>query len=675
MNMKVKDISTKIATVVLAGILATGLIACNKREDQNVSPDPVVSPDTPAETSTVSDDLAGTELSSDSYGMDFTYSDRDQDPSYEESTSTKITLSDAGSSAAGEGVDIGGSMITITQAGAYIVNGELSNGSLVVAVADDEKVQIVLDGATIHCETGAAVVVESADKVFVTLASGSENALSDGSTHEISHDDNDHDGVIFSHSDLAFNGGGLLTVIASYANGIVSKDDLVITSGAYVIDAVNDGLQGKDNVKILDGDVSITAGQDGIKSNNAEDSTRGFVSIDGGSFEIISGNDGIQAETVLRIAGGTFDIESGEGATGDIVSSSMGGGMPGGGGMGPGSEMAMPDDNYDSSSTVETESTKGLKAGQLVEIQVAEFTISSLDDAIHSNGSISILGGNLILTSDDDGVHAENTLLITDGNIEVINSYEGLEAAKIQIKNGDIHITAVDDGMNAASDSAGEYELLIEGGNVYVLAGGDGLDSNSALTVTGGTTVVYSTSSGDNSALDADGAMTISGGTVVAGGPSQMAETFSGSSTQSTIMYTANGSLSEGSVLGLADSSGNIVLAMEIQQSCQNIVFSTSDLIIGETYSLFEDVNLGSDVVYGVSKGGSTQDAQLLVQFTLSDTSIVVSTDGQVSAATEGTGGMGPGGGVGGGTPPGGNDMGERRTPPAVPNEEGGDVV
>ena len=56
------------------------------------------------------------------------------------------------------------------------------------------------------------------------------------------------------------------------------------------------------------------------------------------------------------------------------------------------------------------------------------YTISSHDDALHTNGSMDIKDGTYTLSSDDDGMHADVTLTIRKGSVQIKQSYEGLEA-------------------------------------------------------------------------------------------------------------------------------------------------------------------------------------------------------------------------------------------------------
>ena len=64
----------------------------------------------------------------------------------------------------------------IDKPGIYVFSGTL-NGSIQVNAGESDKVQLVLSNAEITSETGAAIEIEGADKVFVTLAENSVNVL------------------------------------------------------------------------------------------------------------------------------------------------------------------------------------------------------------------------------------------------------------------------------------------------------------------------------------------------------------------------------------------------------------------------------------------------------------------------------------------------------------------
>ncbi len=206
----------------------------------------------------------------DASALDLEYSKRDMDASYDESSATTVALSGASASVSGSGASVDGSTVNITAAGTYIVSGELSDGSIVVSAGEDDKVQIVLAGASITCSNGPAIYVEQADKCFITLASGTQNTLSDGSTHA----SEDTNACVYATCDLTINGEGSLSVNGNYRHGVFTKDDLVIFGGTVSVSAVENGLHGKDSVKIGDGDISIVAGGDGVKSNKDSKPTK-----------------------------------------------------------------------------------------------------------------------------------------------------------------------------------------------------------------------------------------------------------------------------------------------------------------------------------------------------------------------------------------------------------------
>ena len=238
------------------------------------------------------------------------FSDRDKEVGYDESESVTISLADNSSSCESDAVSITENTITIKDEGTYILSGSLSNGMVIVEAEDTDKIQIVLNGASISNDQSAALYVRSADKVFVTTASGTENTLEHSGSSYTVIDDNNIDAAIFSKSDLTLNGEGTLTVTAQEGHGIVSKDDLVLTSGTYVITSTSHGLSGKDSVRIANGSYTIVSGKDGIHaasnvtiSDGKIDITQSYegieglsIDIAGGEITVVASDDGINAD-------------------------------------------------------------------------------------------------------------------------------------------------------------------------------------------------------------------------------------------------------------------------------------------------------------------------------------------------------------------------------------------
>jgi hypothetical protein len=342
------------------------------------------------------------------------FTNRDYEIGYDESSSVTITLSDDGSTASSSDVTIDGSTITISDEGTYILSGSLTDGMVIIDAGKKDKIQLVLDNVDITSGTSAPIYVKKADKVFVTLASGSSNTLSNGGEF-VSIDDNNIDAVIFSKSDLTLNGEGNLTIESPAGHGVVSKDDLVVTSGTYTITASKHGLSGKDSVRIANGTFDITSGKDGLHSENSDDDTLGFTYICGGDFTINADDDGIHAETDLTITDGNINVEKSyegiEGLTinisgGDIhvVASDDGLNAAGGssdsfsfGGGGFGGNMQTPDTN------VETENTDSSSQDATIYISGGTIYVNAEGDGIDSNGTLSISGGEIYVSGPTNG--------------------------------------------------------------------------------------------------------------------------------------------------------------------------------------------------------------------------------------------------------------------------------
>ena len=533
------------------------------------------------------------------------FTERDLAGTYEESEAVYVTLSDDGITGETAGVAINGQTVTITEEGTYVFSGTLSEGQIVVD-ADDAKVQIVLDNVDITCATNAAVYVKSADKVFVTLAEGSQNTLRNTDEY-VAVDDNNIDAVIFSKSDLTLNGTGSLTIVSAEGHGIVSKDDLKITGGTYDITAAGHALSGKDSVRIADGTFVLTAGKDGIHSGNEDNEEKGYIYIADGDFTITSDGDGMDASNIVQIEDGTFDITAGGGAANSLkthesdMPGGPGGGMPQNGERPNGEDMPekgekpdganMPEmgeksdgENMPQDTTTDESgtSTKGIKAGGGMYLNGGTYQIDSADDSIHSNANITIADGTYTLATGDDGVHADDALIVNGGTITVTESYEGLEGLTVTINDGTIDITARDDGINAAGE-----KMELNGGYIHILAGGDGVDSNGDLTINGGEIYIDGPSDNGNSAIDYGDRSSayVNGGTLVAIGSSGMAEGMSDSSKQKVLMVKLGEQMEDGDVV-LTDSEGNVIVSYTALKSYDCVIISTAEVESGAAYTL-----------------------------------------------------------------------------------------
>lgn len=570
------------------------------------------------------------------------FSDRDFEIGYDETTSAQITLNGTSASCDSNAVLISGSTVTITDEGTYILNGTLENGMVIVDAEDSDKIQLVLNGVSITNESSASIYVRQADKVFITTNTDTKNFLSNGGTYTAI-DDNNIDAVIFSKADLTLNGAGVLSIHAEAGHGIVSKDDVIVTSGTYDITATSHGISGKDRVGIANGSFTIVSGKDGIHAENTDDTSLGYVYLEDGTFDITAQGDGISAENVLQIEDGSFKIQTGEGS--DAVNldqkeseKSMGQRPEGK------REQKETDQATEGTTTTElsgmtetswtnkesgvtellettvtpkatteitTETTedtsvskKGLKATSDLVINGGSFELDTEDDAVHSNANVSINSGEFQIATGDDGMHADSNLTIASGTIEITKSYEGLEGQSVTISGGEIGLVASDDGINAAggndqsgmSTFAGGHGgdkfvsdsnaiITISGGTLYVNAEGDGIDSNGSIIMSGGEVYVLGPNGTGNGMLDYDSEATISGGTFVAVGSSGMAQNFGDSSTQGSILVSV-GQQEAGSIVKLIDENKKELLSWTAEKSFECVLISCPDIQKGSTYTV-----------------------------------------------------------------------------------------
>ncbi|MBR2811727.1 MAG: carbohydrate-binding domain-containing protein [Solobacterium sp.] len=404
-------------TAITVGVLASALTACSAdAAKQAVSSDTaavqdVSSDNTSAvqETSsqTASQETAAkntasekivTTASTTSSGMinaSDLFTDRDLTQTADYSEAKYYTLQD-------------GEDLTITDGGVYVLTGKAAEVTVYVDVEDSEKVQIVLDGVTITNSDFPCIYVNSADKVFITTTD-SENTLtvtgsftSDGNTNT--------DAVIFAKDDLVLNGTGTLNVTSS-DNGITAKDDLKITGGTYVIQAVADAIEVNDMLAIADGNITIVTYKDGIHAEDSDDTSVGSVYICGGTLQIAAADDAVHATRIIQIDDGTLKLQGAEGLEATYI-------QVNGGDL----SISASDDGINAA-------RKSSAYTPTFEMNDGSLTVSmgSGDtDGIDSNGNIVINGGTINITGqssfdyDGQAVYNGGTIIVNGQQVNSI---------------------------------------------------------------------------------------------------------------------------------------------------------------------------------------------------------------------------------------------------------------
>lgn len=479
--------------------------------------------------------------------QDYYFSEADTETGYDAKSAVQITLEkDTALASAPEGVQIKDGTITITKGGVYVLSGQLTDNMFVVETSEEEKVRLVLNGASIVNSDGAALYVKEADKVFVTTVSGTENELT-GAADDAEADT--PDATVYATSDLTINGEGSLIVNAGKGSGIHSKDELVVMGGELTVNAQNHGLSGKDGVSIGGGVISVTTKGDGIHAKGSSEETKeqegeaqetgqtsaalnedgtatkksGYVYISDGTVSITSEDEGIQGAGAVIIDGGTIDIKAAQ---------------------------------------------EGIEGFDVI-VNGGELDVEAGDDGINATSKE---------TSASDAFAAKDGMGAPAGDPP--EAAKGADAGEAPA--GGQRPGGGGGGMDAAQ--ANVY-IQINGGQTTIKASGDGLDSNGDLYITGGEIYVEGPEDNGNGALDYNGEGIITGGTLAAFGSAGMAMTMGSDSTQGTVMVNT-GSQNAGDAASLSDADGNVLMSYAPTKSYANVVLSTKGVEKGQTYTV-----------------------------------------------------------------------------------------
>ena len=335
--------------------------------------------------------------------------------------------------------------------------------------------------------------------------------------------------------------------------GIKSDGALYVNGGTFTINSADDAFHSNSDVTINDGTYTISSGDDGMHADSA-------LLVNGGTITVTESYEGLEGLNIT-INDGKIDIaasDDGMNAAGGNDQSGFGGrGGDGFKGMQAPDAAQKPDDTSDNTSdntqkpndTSDTAQTTG-------NITVAAQKSDSASDTAQTTGNITVAAQKSDSTSDT----AQTT-----GNITVASQ-----------KSDNISVASQD-----------EMWMVINGGYVHVLAGGDGLDSNGDLTINGGEVYVDGPSDNGNSAIDygEKSSFYINGGTVVAVGSSGMAEDVSSESKQQAAFVKLDSQADAGDVI-LKDADANEIISYTAQKKYDCVIISTAALKAGQTYTL-----------------------------------------------------------------------------------------
>ena len=412
----------------------------------------------------------------------------------------------------------------------YVLSG---SGAGQLKVYSTYKYKLSLNSLTLACSDGPAINNQSSKSLYLVLDGAS--TLTDGSTYTDSSED--QTAAIFSEGQILVTGDGSLTVNGNCKHAIASDDYIRIREGELTLKATaSDGLHANDGIIINGGSLSISAASEGIQCDtNSVVITAGTINI------TAAGDKGILAYSTIDISGGTVTVKSVDkgikSQAGNITISGGSIDITTSGDDGKGILAKLGQINITGGvinvNTVGS-SAKGIKAQG--DINISGGTINVICEGGTSTGSFAPQagpGGNGGGPGGMGGGTQPGGGTPGGGMGNETSGPEGIESkSALTISGGTVYAQSSDDAINSGGD------LTITDGYVCAYStGNDGMDANGDCYIKGG--IVYAIAAGGAEVgIDANSEdrkqLTVSGGSVVAIGGLEKGSSVSIKSTSTT---------------------------------------------------------------------------------------------------------------------------------------------
>ncbi len=312
-------------------------------------------------------------------------------------------------------VSVNGADVTVNGANNTTANmtitlsGSTSEGSLLVY--NLRSYTIVLNGVSINNSDGPAINNQGNKALYINIADGTTNTLTDGTTYapapvNAKGDTIDQKATLFSEGQFYLRGNGTLNINANAKNAIASDDYVVMESGNINISVSNTGSNGikvNDGFTIKGGTLNIDVeanGARGIKNDARTAIEGGYLNITTlGDCKIETVNGvkdttscaGIKSDSLLLMSGGVVNIVS----TGD---------------GGKGINCSLDFEQQGGKLCVTTTGTKSL----------------SKPHAIKADGNITFTGGEAYVASTRKAFNCDGFFLLNGGTVMGIGKKESV---------------------------------------------------------------------------------------------------------------------------------------------------------------------------------------------------------------------------------------------------------
>ena len=445
----------------------------------------------------------------------------------------------------------------------YTLSGTSTDGEFYMS--GSYKATVELNGLTLTNATpvysGAAVHIQNGKRIKVKVVTGTTNTLVDAAGGS-------QKGCLYIKGHAEFAQKGTLNITGNVKHGIKTGEYITLKNATInVLSAVGDGINCEQFFQMTSGAINIQGvGDDGIQcdvedtatgeTTDHEDEDSGNVYIEDGTLTVNVTADaakGVKCEGDMRISGGNITVKTSGGGVWDSTklktkaSACLG------------SDGAMTISGGTLSLTSTGAGGKGLNVDGALTIKGGTTTISTSGNAVvaSSTGTLSVVTSSQQLDryesdykSSPKGIKADGAITISDDAVIYVTTTgaggEGIESkTSITITGGQTTVNASDDGINASynTSTGGSGDLTISGGYVFSRStGNDGIDANGNCYIKGG--IVYAIGTGGvEKSIDANTEqgkkLYITGGTIIAVGDLEGGSSISGGTCKYTTSWNA----------------------------------------------------------------------------------------------------------------------------------------
>ena len=466
--------------------------------------------------------------------------------------------------------------------------------------------------------TGTAVTLAAAAVITAcavnTQAAGYDNTFT-FTDSAVTAENTEGSGYKISGTDLTINEAGTYVVTGECAQGSITVKKgttgvTIILNGLTLTSSTTAPLSVNKNAEAviqIEGNNVLTDAED-TANESSDDFEGAAIKVKSGSTATITGSGTLTADG----SGCKNGIKGGEAATVIIGESST-----------------------DTFTLNVSAANNALASDGNVTVNGGNVNITSTGDGLKSSpdeedttsqGTVTVNGGNISIVSGEDGIQADNGFDMTGGNVDITSaggyrynsvieasdtSAKGIKSdSYINISGGNITIDAADDGIHTNGENGSE-NVTVTGGNITIKSGDDGIHSDYILNISGGTVNVDSAVEGYEGAVinlsGGSGTIYTSDDGMNAANSDLTGYTYSLNISGGTWYVNANGD-------GL-DSNGN----MDITGGCTE-VFGAADngngaLDIGDGGAYHLNVNPGTIAAVGMSGMAVTPTSGVYVAF------------------------------------------------------------